>query len=520
MKKNAKRYSFLLVVVVLVACYLANCSQTLTTVETPTIAANPSRAGVPPLVFQVHPEKTFQTIVGFGTSFGNGVHVAMIEKEEDRSRVYDLLYGESEGGARLNIVRIPIWLADPLSKTAPLYAQGFHYNWDADRHTQSTWRAVEPVLKRTKPIIYAVGFTPPGRWKTNNSPINGGALKREHYQDYAEYLTDFVDYYHRVLHVDIDVLSIQGEPDFTAPFGSCIWTGTELRDFLKVLAPTLRTRRLNTMLMLSEGSNWSEAWRRLEPTLHDPTAVSSLNLMASHSYGDPMDGAMSRFASASQEYGLPVWMSEMSLIQAPGQPPAPDDPGMNAAIRVAGYMHRDLVEAHASAWIYCLAIYSLKEYAPGMGILSPAGPGGTPNGKFIVPKRFWAMAHYSRFVLPGWKLMSVTKVTPGESPDRTAKAVQPPDRSRTGISFGFVNTAFVSPDGKRLVIVAVNSTSRPQLASYDFGTHVISRFKAYCTTANFNLSGIPVPDTGSGNLSTTVPPMSITTFVGEIGGGA
>ena len=49
-------------------------------------------------------------------------------------------------------------------------------------------------------------------------------------------------------------------------------------------------------------------------------------------------------------------MSEMSLMQ----PPAPDDPGMNAAIRVADYMHRDMVEGRASAWIYCFAIFTAE----------------------------------------------------------------------------------------------------------------------------------------------------------------
>jgi DNA-directed RNA polymerase beta subunit len=56
-----------------------------------------------------------------------------------------------------------------------------------------------------------------------------------HYQDYAKYLIDFLDYYHKILGVNIDVLSLQNEPNVTAPWDSCIWTGAELRDFLKIL---------------------------------------------------------------------------------------------------------------------------------------------------------------------------------------------------------------------------------------------------------------------------------------------
>ena len=445
--------------------------------QAPLRAAQPATA-----TFQVHLETTFQTISGFGAGFNHASlqHISAIRKPEDRARAYDLLYGDD--GLRLNIVRLTISPNAQPVQAANGTGAG-RYDWAADAHTQSTWKAIEPVLRRTKPVIYAVPFTPPVRWKTNGQPGHGGSLKREHYREYAEYLVDFLDYHHRVLGVEIDVLSVQNEPGVPAPWDSCIWTGAELRDFLKILAPAVRARGLRTRLMLSEGTAWTGAWEHLLPTLQDPVSRRLLDIMASHSYGAADDKARRMFAAASARNGKPVWMSEMSLMF----PPAPDDPGMNAAIQLARYMHHDLVEAHASAWIYCFAIFTSK-FPGSMGILSPADS----QGSLVVPKRFWAMANYSRFVRPGWKLIGIDGI-------------------------GYANTGFVDPKGDGFVIVALNPSEKPQPTVYDFGQKTIGNVEAFATTAELDLARIAPPETHLHGFTVTLLPRSVTTFVGTLG---
>ena len=183
--------------------------------------------------------------------------------------------------------------------------------------------------------------------------------------------------------------------------------------------------------------------------------------MASHSYGSFEDKARRQFAAASARNGKPVWMSEMSLMF----PPAPDDPGMNAAMQIARYLHRDLVEGRASAWIYCFAIFTSK-FPGSMGVLSPADGQGPLRGKLVVPKRFWTMANYSHFVRPGWKLMQIDGV-------------------------GFANTGFVNPKGDGFVIVALNPSAQPQPTAYEFGQGTIGSVEAFATTADLDLARIP-----------------------------
>jgi glucuronoarabinoxylan endo-1,4-beta-xylanase len=431
--------------------------------------------------FRVHPEMTFQKMVGFGAGFSGGPGSAAfdaIEKLEDRGRAYDLLYGKQ--GLRLNIARLII------SPFAQPLADRHHYGWAKDDNTQAVWKCIQEVRKRTRPIIYAVPFSPPARWKDNKWLTNGGSLKRKHYRDYAEYLVDFLDYYHKVLGVNVDVLSLQNEPDIAAPWLSCIWSGAELCDFLKILAPLIRDRKLKTQLMLSEGTAWTSAWKRLQPTLEDPAARPLLGILAAHSYNNPTDQARRRFAEAAQRTGLPVWMSEMSLMQ----PPAPDDPGMNAALLLAEYIHRDVVEGRASAWIYCFAIFTSK-FPGSMGVLSPPDGEGPLKGRLVVPKRFWTMTNYSRFVRPGWKLMQI---------DGAAVA----------------NTGFVGPAGNRFVVVALNSASIPRRVTYDFGNRSVGAVEAFATTVDMNFDKAPPPKTQSHRFDATLPPRSVTTFVGNL----
>ena len=220
------------------------------------------------------------------------------------------------------------------------------------------------------------------------------------------------------------------------------------------------------------------------PALADPESRKQLGVLASHSYGEPLDPARARFAQASKTVGLPVWTSEMSLMQ----PPQPDDPGMPAALRVAGYIHRDLTEADAAAWIYCFAIFRSR-FPGSMGVLSPSD--GDAEGALRVPKRFWAIANYSRFIRPGWKRMEV--------------------RDARGGSLGFV-----SPDGKRFSLVAINPSVQLQAVRYDFDGCRAEGLRAYETSQARNLQEVGSPKVDGRGFAAILAPGSVTTFTGEL----
>jgi len=465
-----------------------------------------AQAQQPDALLILHPDTTFQTMTGFGSGFNSDAYINEITKPEDRKRAYDLLYGSHMHGTRLNIIRLVVSnTAREVTKTSPLNAKHFKYDWSSDPNTQKMWNAIQPILGMTKPIIYVVPFSSPIQWKksvppylkdknNNPNPNWGGSLDPSYYQDYAEYLVDFLDYYHRILGVDIDVLSLQNEPGIAAKWPSCIWSKDELQTFIKILKPVIHARGLKTKLMLSEGTAWSGAWNHLESTLLDPKALPLLNIMASHSYGPKYDPARAQFALASEKYKLPVWMSEMSLMI----PPEQDDITMKAALRVADYMHRDIYFGRASAWIYCFSIFTYK--FPGtMGILAPADKPGE-EGTLIIPKRFWAMANYSQFVRPLWKVMKI---------EGTFGSIALKDTNTTG---------FISPKDDEYVVVSVNPGDVARKINYNFGGWTIGKtVDSYCTSEGHDLAANVIPLTSAEhNFTATVPPFSVVTFKGKL----
>lgn len=431
--------------------------------------------------FHVFPGIHFQTMTGFGAGVCESTLKDMQPlKPADRQRLYDLVYGDD--GLRLNIIRLHVSPhAQPLAAGAALRERGLRYDWERDAHTQNVYQAIAPALKRGPRLLYAVPFTPPLRWKSNKQLTGGGRLLRDNYRDYAEYLADFVDYYQRGLGLRIDVLSLQNEPDVAVWWDSCRWTGDELRDFLKLLAPAFQRRGLATKFMLSEGSTWDQAWIRVAPALDDPQSRPLVGILASHSYGgdDLVDAGRNLFCAASARHNIPIWMSEMSIIGPP------DDPSMNAALKIAHVMYRDIVHGNAAAWIYCFVIFK-PEYHGSMGVLSPAAASG-----LTIPKRFWALANTSRFVQPGWKRIRID-------------------------GLAFANSAFVSPAGDRLAIVAINASGAARPATYHFGDWALSSIKTYVTSKDHDLALVASPSIENGALHATLAPRSVTTLVAEL----
>jgi glucuronoarabinoxylan endo-1,4-beta-xylanase len=400
--------------------------------------------------------------------------------------MYDLLYGNN--GLRLNIVRVMIpWTAEPLPPDDPLRKKGLKYNWP-DKNCQIAFEGLEPALKRTHAIVYAVPFSPPSKWKSDHRSTLGGKLLPQYYADYADYLADFVLYSARVRHINVDVLSLQNEPDVVAPWDSTRWTGEELGTFLKLVALRLARQQSTTKIMMPEGSTWDHSALLATPSLDNRDARKYIGILASHSYGgyNAVEQGRGLLRGASERYMIPLWMSEYSIIGRP------DDPGMEAALRLAHTMYLDFAHGDASAWIYCFSIFT-HVFPGSMGVFSPP-----KDGTLVVPKRFWAFANYSRYVRPGWKRMRID-----------------------GLAFS--NTGFVSPEGNEFVIVAINANanidivdSGTQPAEYNFGNWQISAVKAFSTSKDCDLAPFSDILAHDHSFQANLPSGSVTTFVGRL----
>jgi O-glycosyl hydrolase len=171
---------------------------------------------------------------------------------------------------------------------------------------------------------------------------------------------------------------------------------------------------------------------------------------------------------------------------------------MKAALRVADYIHRDIYVGRASAWIYCFSIFTYK-FKGSMGVLSPPDKPGA-EGELIIPKRFWAMANYSQFVQPNWKVMKV---------EGRIENVPLTETNTTG---------FVSPKVDEFVIVAVNPGDTGKKVTCNFGKWFIGpKVASYCTSNDYDLAPNVVALTKTDHhFTATLPPKSVTTFKGKL----
>ncbi|MFY1653868.1 cellulose binding domain-containing protein [Solwaraspora sp. WMMB762] len=246
--------------------------------------------------------------------------------------------------------------------------------------------------------ILASPWTAPAAWKTNNSRINGGKLRTDYYDDYANHLNSYVQYM-RNQGVTVDVTSVQNEPDWHPSYDSMDWSGTELRNFVRDHG----WRVQNTELMVAEAVNLNYSYT--DPTLNDATARNNIGYIGGHLYGTEASGRLGPYNLANQ-HGKPVWMTEWNLHEADGSGsniwgnPSNQTVWNETLDDIMRTVHRSM-EANWTAYIWWYG----KRYYSFIGDGESAF--GTTAGAPL--KRGYAFSQYAKYVRPGYQRVALTK---------------------------------------------------------------------------------------------------------------
>ena len=231
-------------------------------------------------------------------------------------------------------------------------------------------------------IIFASPWGQPKEWKTNNSSDaktsdgKEGKLKRENWPDYAQYLEDYVQYL-RQNGVELDAISIQNEPDWPAQYAGCLWSASEIAEFVKTYGSTISCK-----VIAPETLAVSDTYVN---ALNKTDVLSGFDIYGGHQYG----GIGSAYKKLALE-GKELWMTEYLINWNEGK----SDPEKRdfdfskdffdffRAINVC--MMGDF-----NAWIH----YAAKRYYAMLGDgTTGAGSSGT------VTKRGYIMAHFAKYV--------------------------------------------------------------------------------------------------------------------------
>ena len=186
-------------------------------------------------ILETTPE-TKQTIKGFGGCF-NEISWDILKQidKSKRKSILDSLF--TEDGCNFNIGRLPIGASD------------YSLEWHSYDETSGDYELKDFTIKRDEECLlpyvkealirkpdmslFASPWSPP-TWMKTKKAYNFGTLlwEPENLQAYANYFVKYVEEYKKA-GVKIEQIHIQNEPHADQKFPSCMWTGKEMRDFIK-----------------------------------------------------------------------------------------------------------------------------------------------------------------------------------------------------------------------------------------------------------------------------------------------
>jgi glucuronoarabinoxylan endo-1,4-beta-xylanase len=286
-------------------------------------------------------------------------------------------------------------------------------------------------------------------------------LKHDMYDEYAQYLNEF-DTYMKSNGVELYAISVQNEPDYAHDW--TWWSPEEMLRFMKENAGAIHNRVIAP-------ESFSYVKQMSDPILNDPEALANLDILGAHTYGtNYKDFPYPLFEQKGA--GKELWMTEVYY---------PNSENNSAdrwpeALGVAEHMYNAMVEGNFQTYVWW---YIRRQYGP-------MKEDGT------ISKRGYMMAHYSKFIRPGYVRVEATK-----NPDPQ------------------IFTSAYKGDNKA-VIVAVNKGNTAVSQRFVLQNENATNAASWVTDNTRNLiAGAPINVT-NGSFTAELPAQSVTTFVANI----
>lgn len=382
-------------------------------------------------VIAVDSAQKFQDIDGFGFTLTGGSATLINSLPADRKEaLLRELFGSGPGSIGISYLRISIGASD-------LSAAPFTYNELPEGRTDTGMQYFSldperadllPVLKRIlalSPAIKIMGSprTPP-RWMKTNGSFIGGNLKPEFYAAYARYFVRYIKEMRRE-GIPVDAITIQNEPLHPGNNPSLYMTAAEQAAFIKGhLGPVFRKEGITTKIIIYD-HNCDRPDYPLA-ILNDPEAKAYVDGSAFHLYAGSIN-ALSQVHNAHPDRH--VYFTEQ-WIGGPGNFGGDLKWHIeNLIIGATRNWSRNVLEWNLAAD----AAYNPHTDKGGctncLGALTIDGDSVSRNTAYYI------IAHASAFVPPG----SV--------------------RIATAVPEGLPNVGFLTPGGKKVVIVLNSSAT-------------------------------------------------------------
>ncbi len=291
------------------------------------------------------------------------------------------------------------------------------------------------------------------------TPWNGsGSMNSSDFATYASHLSAFASTM-KSQGVELFAIGTQNEPDYGSQGGWRTWTAAQCHDFMLNYGD-----QIGTKLITCESFSYNKSY--YDPILNDSAALAKMGVLGTHLYGT----AVSAYAYPlfdSKATGQERWMTEHYTDSTSDANSWPN------ALGVATELHNAMVTGQFNAYTWW---YIKRSYGP------------INNG--AVTKRGWCMAHWSRFVRPGFYRVDAT-ATP-----------------MSGVSL----SAYKSDTD--VVLVAVNTSSSTQSLTVSINGSTISSYDKYTTSSSKSLAGDGKVTASNGSVTLSLDGSSVTTLHG------
>lgn len=347
-------------------------------------------------------------------------------------------------------------------------------------------------------------------------------LKDEHYDDFAEYIAAALAYFKTSKGIDFAFISPVNEPQYNweepEQEGSG-WQNSEIKKLTVEIDKAIENKGLNTKILLAEAAAWTHLYQTEDDpgrknvihSLFNPASANYVGdlkhvapVIAGHSYWtdgnwQTLVATRTNVAQSAEAAGLKVYQTEWSMLgdgyDANEFIGFDNASFMDIALYMSKVIHCDLVYANVSSWSYWTSLSTERWGHKNRFLLIKVTPAGgdygdiAQSGTHTATKTLWVLGNYSLFIRP----------------DYTRVDVQMNDASKD--LFG---SAYVSPDGKKIVAVYTNLSSQQYDAKALIEDVDIESITAYTTSQSQDLAERTIQDLESAIL---INPNSVVTVV-------
>jgi glucosylceramidase len=348
----------------------------------------------------------FQEIQGFGGAFTEAAAVTLDKMPTHlRQEILEAYFSPNTGNA-YTLCRTHINSCDfSLGNYAYTEVDGDvelkHFSIEHDR------QALIPMIREAidlsggKLKLFASPWSPPAWMKTNGKMNNGGKLKPEYRQAWADYYVRYIEEYGQE-GIPIWGLTVQNEPEATQIWDSCIYTGEEERDFVRdYLGPTLHDAGLGNVKVIVWDHNRDRLFERAKAVLDDPKAAHYVWGVGFHWYcGDHFDNVQLTHDAYPDKH----------LIFTEGcQEGGPHLGSWDTGERYARSIINDL-NRWTEAWVdWNLVLDETGGPNHVNNFCSAPIIADTQAGEILYQSSYYYIGHFSRFIRPGARRVACAK---------------------------------------------------------------------------------------------------------------